>query len=468
MYRTTAEIVSGSKVFAGGKWLKCIGNKRVSVGERIWTDGRCVYGHYQEAQQPVIFSGADGYISGNDITDDDTAIPILAGKQCYIFCHGKLQLIGELDKEYSLMINDTRGNVFVYDNDTGARIDGNTREELCAANIDKAGNHYYLTQIYENIDDDISTFDDLRILKNGEVVYICSSVGNFAEEIYDSVAVPSLDGIPLKEASGEPMQRWNDQISSVNRDGHFIENTECWSLFQDIFVERFARYGDGDTMRRNACSEDQYIFCDKKTVLQHSTSSFDRIDITGYYTPTPVSYESPITWDSATFALQDGFYCQAKAAPIIEDAIASDGETAHYEHNNFHKTFFSPQGEEILEIDGRTPENSLITRVAGGYLFYLTDFYYGGNVSPKTVSIPSEAFDNNLSYPASSYYKEGLYLYKNDTLELIYPSVEVRYTNSTPRFHVIGDKIINQRLRPMKNYKNWHKRIKEINLNQTA
>lgn len=56
MYRVRADIVSGTKVFAGGKWLRCIGNKNVSVGEYVWTDGRCIYGNYQESQQPIVIT----------------------------------------------------------------------------------------------------------------------------------------------------------------------------------------------------------------------------------------------------------------------------------------------------------------------------------------------------------------------------------------------------------------------------
>ena len=52
MYRVRAEKVSGNRVFAKGVWLTCIGNKPVSVGDLIYTDGRCVYGFYQESQQP--------------------------------------------------------------------------------------------------------------------------------------------------------------------------------------------------------------------------------------------------------------------------------------------------------------------------------------------------------------------------------------------------------------------------------
>ena len=37
--------VNGRKVQAGGKWLTTIGNRVVTVGDLVWTDGRCVYGH---------------------------------------------------------------------------------------------------------------------------------------------------------------------------------------------------------------------------------------------------------------------------------------------------------------------------------------------------------------------------------------------------------------------------------------
>ena len=75
MYRVKAEAVSGTKVFAGGKWLQCIGNKPVRVGEYIWTDGRCVYGNCQESQQPPII-----------ITPhEDETIPIMLFDDEYYF-----------------------------------------------------------------------------------------------------------------------------------------------------------------------------------------------------------------------------------------------------------------------------------------------------------------------------------------------------------------------------------------------
>lgn len=54
MYRARVEAINGLNVKAGGKWLIAIGNKPVSIGEIVWTDGRCVYGNYQYHAQPFV------------------------------------------------------------------------------------------------------------------------------------------------------------------------------------------------------------------------------------------------------------------------------------------------------------------------------------------------------------------------------------------------------------------------------
>lgn len=56
LYRAQVEAVNGISVKAGGKWLTCIGNKPVSVGDRVWTDGRVVFGNYQTPQQPIVIT----------------------------------------------------------------------------------------------------------------------------------------------------------------------------------------------------------------------------------------------------------------------------------------------------------------------------------------------------------------------------------------------------------------------------
>ena len=54
MYQTKVEQVDGWRVRADGKWLRCIGNKKVRVGDLIWTDGRCVYGYDRDSTTPLV------------------------------------------------------------------------------------------------------------------------------------------------------------------------------------------------------------------------------------------------------------------------------------------------------------------------------------------------------------------------------------------------------------------------------
>ena len=65
MHRARVKAVSGNKVLADGTWLTCIGNHTVYLGEWIWTDGRCVYGHESE--------GGSSYVPTNVLS----GIPIL-------------------------------------------------------------------------------------------------------------------------------------------------------------------------------------------------------------------------------------------------------------------------------------------------------------------------------------------------------------------------------------------------------
>ena len=45
MKQVRVSAVNGRKVQAAGKWLTTIGNRNISVGDLVWTDGKCVYGH---------------------------------------------------------------------------------------------------------------------------------------------------------------------------------------------------------------------------------------------------------------------------------------------------------------------------------------------------------------------------------------------------------------------------------------
>ena len=143
MYRARVDSVSGTKVFAAGKWLQCIGNKNVRVGDYIWTDGRCVYGNNQVPQQPLVIP----------TSKDDEGIPILHSNYTTItylsLLKNKLKPIAETN-HYSLseMINNRKGQVFFH--------------KYLAANVDEQGNIFVLKNIKNG--------ESVAIYKNGFIV----------------------------------------------------------------------------------------------------------------------------------------------------------------------------------------------------------------------------------------------------------------------------------------------------------
>lgn len=99
MRRAQVTEVSGRHVCAGGKWVTCIGNHTPSIGELVWTDGRCVYGNEQEG-------GGSSVVQS---TRQKGGIPVLSGRECCLYQQGQLKDLGRLAHGWaSSMTNDRR------------------------------------------------------------------------------------------------------------------------------------------------------------------------------------------------------------------------------------------------------------------------------------------------------------------------------------------------------------------------
>ena len=142
MYRARAESISGTKVYAGGKWLTCIGNKIVRVGDYIWTDGRVVYGNHLEAQQPLVITAPPQQL-------DDEGIPILlysSQNRNYLFYtfskRGLTQVFTkDKDSDISFIVNDSKANIYSLSD-----------ENFLSVNVDDRGNIFKLIG-YNNVTD---------------------------------------------------------------------------------------------------------------------------------------------------------------------------------------------------------------------------------------------------------------------------------------------------------------------------
>ena len=142
MYRARVDKISGTKIFAGGKWLQCIGNKPVRVGEYIWTDGRCVYGNFQESQQPLVITAPDDEAIPIVLRDDNWEYFFYTYKNTLKFVDGPISLNQNSFSRQKLynVINGYKGKVY-----SGSWITGNefmNFYQILATNVDRSGNIY--------------------------------------------------------------------------------------------------------------------------------------------------------------------------------------------------------------------------------------------------------------------------------------------------------------------------------------
>lgn len=216
MYKARVEAVSGTKVRADGKWLTCIGNKPVRVGDTVWTDGRCVYGYEQTPQQPIVITGKE-----------ELGIPIVANKQ-YLTYDKKLKEHTDIDSDTAAM--KILPKIKILTNDKKGKVYYSTDENILAANADNFGNLYYL----------IEDGDNINIVKNGEVV-------NFVENPAKTKAPKEAEAHFQKDPSsmsGEP--RYIKFIKCDFENQPIVEPDGSEELFEYGWIQlRYTKYYKG-------------------------------------------------------------------------------------------------------------------------------------------------------------------------------------------------------------------------------
>lgn len=423
MYRATAEIVSGSKVFASGKWLKCIGNKRVSVGERIWTDGRCVYGHFQEAQQPHVITGGD------------EAIPILIyDNDEYKFYTLRKKQIAELpapEKEifdgagYWGFINDNKKNAYVNNKSralikfvpmiTGPPVEEYHRYEVLvsswfvyrytlAVNIDANGNIYEIETDLESHGADVSysgprEFHTVYIKKNGQILKTL----DYKEKL-EQIATQVASACVAKP-----------QLSSLFTYTKWavIENENNWAFTVVFYVSYYDDVDGGINRGGQVC-----YLCTPTGENEFTLNQ-------------PPTNQIPIQ-DGYFFKINN-FYARHAGNPV-------DGN--YYEDPEYmNVSIYTPKNQ--LLYTGKFPAGTYFT-ICKSQNFFLLGIDDKNGIGIGLLG-QHRRIENNIG--------NGIFFINTteQKLELL-----------------IEGNVRNWKLRPMKHYKNWHKRIREINLNETA
>ena len=197
--------VNGRKVQAGGKWLTAIGNNAVSVGELVWTDGKCVYGHHYDA-------GGSPTIIGRKADE----IPLLIGGSQYgtynpkqgvnVFRHGE---------KHDGLVN-TRSKFSLIDNNADY---GLYWEDV---NMDAEGNIYGIDSGQSNSNETYGVVTDnpVRIYANGGCVSSFSMVEFMEKTTADAVARVAPDS--------------THSAQDVSINGKIFSADDYWVIVHDV------------------------------------------------------------------------------------------------------------------------------------------------------------------------------------------------------------------------------------------
>ncbi len=452
MYRARIQAISGSKVYADGKWLTCIGNKNFRAGEMIYTDGRCVYGNFQESQQPLVITAQ---------RPQEEGIPIyhrLFGT-CYTFQKNNLTQVTGTDFRNMSLINN-KNEVFVH--------------PYLAANIDNQGNIFVMAEIKKIDDDGYITEHKVAIFKNDKnsaelkfnKVKEIDLVAWFDKEVYPKCpeAYSKAMDVPL----GGDVDDETGHHATPREIGYptgyniliirraFIEDDNNFEFIVD--ASAYNDFCDAADVRLASASYD--ILCqfknNEKNILSEKLSigeiswiidggylaylteySPEYNEYTGNFSKYIYNYEYPIDVNNTiTCSIGDGYYCtmvKERLPELVEEGVTFAG--GEYRYN-----FFSPNGTELAKTHGGCDHIILVRKIGSNYLIIVSR-------ALKIYEIFGKDFEKTFEFDEYQFVREGTYLYSNTSNELT-------------RLKDIGSS--NERLRPMKKIKGWHKRIKEI------
>ena len=203
--------VNGRKIQANGKWLTAIGNRAVAVGDLVWTDGKCVYGHHS-------MSGSAGVIPSGKATE----IPLLLGK--YSFSEGSQYATYDPKNGVTVLKQGEKHDGLINTRSKFALIDNDTDAELYwkDANMDAKGNIYGIDSGQANRNGTYGVVVDnpVRMFENGNCVVSFSMVGLMEKSTADAVARVAPDS--------------DSSAQDVTLTGKIFSAEDYWVIIHDV------------------------------------------------------------------------------------------------------------------------------------------------------------------------------------------------------------------------------------------
>lgn len=205
--RVTA--VNGRKVRAGGKWLTSIGNNTVAVGNLVWMDGRCVYGHHAET------GGASTIIDSKA-----EEIPLLIGK--YSFSEGSQYAAYNPKKGVNVFRHDEKHDGLINTRSKFALLDNDEEDGVYWKDVsmDAEGNIYGIDSGQANQEGTYRDDTPVRIYANGESVSSFSLADFMEGTTADAVARVAPDS--------------GDSAQDISIAGKIFSADDYWVIVHDV------------------------------------------------------------------------------------------------------------------------------------------------------------------------------------------------------------------------------------------
>ena len=329
--RVTA--VNGRKVQAGGKWLTSIGNNTVAVGNLVWTDGRCVYGHHSDA-------GDASTIIGSKAEE----IPLLIGK--YSVSEGNQYGAYNPRKGVNVFRHGEKHDGLINTRSKFALIDNNTEGKLYWEDVsmDADGNIYGIDSGQANHEGTYRADSPVGIYANGNCISSFSMVDLMEGTTADAVArvAPDSDGT----------------AQDISIAGKIFSADDYWVIVHDVATAHkwipyppFIPYGS-DTcyiVRR-------WLVTPSSTMQIYEESAFCRSWPLEYWrSDCEIDYSPP--WvKEVQLALGDGYYyiLGGNPTPSITTRPHSGVSVFFLEYGGYTAYLYSPEDKLIATLSKET------------------------------------------------------------------------------------------------------------------
>lgn len=329
--RVTA--VNGRKIQAAGKWLTAIGNNAVSVGDLVWTDGRCVYGRHSDA-------GGSPTIIGSKPDE----IPLLIGK--YSVSEGTQYGAYNPRKGVNIFRHGEKHDGLVNTKSKFSLIDNNADANLYWEDVsmDKEGIIYGIDSGQSNHDGTYRADSPVRIYADGNCILSFSMV-----ELMEKTKADAIERVASDSDSS---------AQDLSIGGKIFSADDYWFIVHDVATaHKWIEYPPFISYGSDTCyNVRRWLVTPSSTTLIYEESAFCRGWPLIYWEwDCEIDY-SPPAISEVRLPLGDGYYyiLGGNPTPSITNVPHKGISVFFLEYGGYTAYLYSPEDRLIATLSKET------------------------------------------------------------------------------------------------------------------